>query len=47
MLEWRYLEDGAIQMGVAFDVDSINKTDTLPLWGSKISKFCTERTYGP
>ena len=39
MLEWRYLEDGAIQVGVAFDVDSLNKTETLPLWGVKLVNF--------
>lgn len=39
MPEWRYLEDGAIQMGVAFDVDSLNKTETLPLWGAKLVNF--------
>lgn len=33
MLEWRYLEDGAIQMGVAFDIDSLNKTDLCQFGG--------------
>ena len=26
-------------MGVAFDVDSLNKIETLPLWGAKLVNF--------